>query len=684
MGERRRSLLPALLVALAAVAVHSGSLDGAFLKWDDAMLVSENPAVIEGGLSDLGEMLTPSKNRENYGLEYLPVRDLSNRLDRLLFGMDPWGYHLGNLIYFGLAAAALFGVLLVLLGSRRGAFLGALLFAVHPVATESVACIAHRKDVLMAAFGLLAWFFWLRERRLTALVLFVLAAFSKLPAIAFPPLILLVDLALGRRFDLGRILTTAALFAVAGTSLGISIHVSPAVGEVGWHGGTAGTNALSTGVAFLETVRLLLLPVGLHVGRVNETMTRTGPDAASLGGLAILLALAVVGMIALVRQRRNPSTRGLVVVIATLGFLILQAPYLQIRPFWILFAERYLLLAIVPLAFLVAHFLPRGAGATAGAAILLALLAYGTVQRERDWSDTITLFTDAYEKEPRSYIALDKVGRQLIDRARETEGLAQQRVQERHALMEQAANLGRQGRHAEANRAAMLARGIEQGVGRLLEASRKDYTAARKLFRRAVRVAEELRPLGQATLEEILLNSRQDLINCLIAERRWEDAKTEADRWADDQPDSLLARFFQGLVAQKAGRIPDAAGRYREAIRMTEAQLERTPVAAMIHYNLGILLRNRDGLGTAPSLVAIEKAVEINPEMTMAWIELARGYREVGRWPDVLRVLKAALEREPENPAILNDLAEVLERHLGRRDEAREYRRRLRDLARPR
>jgi tetratricopeptide (TPR) repeat protein len=612
-----------------AVVVHSGSLGGAFLDWDDDWLVSGNPRVVEGGLSDLGDMLDPGGDRKWYGHEYLPLRDLSNRLDRALWGMNPVGYHLGNVLLFGLAAAALLAVIFALTGDRRAAVIGSLLFAVHPITTESVACIAHRKDVLMAAFVLTAWLAWLRERRVLTLVLFVAAVLSKLPAVVFPGLAVLGDLLLKRRFDVRRIAWLAALAAVSLGGVVTSAKVAPALGAAQWHGGSIATNALSVGVAFLEGCRLLLVPVGLHVGRVNEAMTRTSPDAASVAGLALLLALVVGGAVALLGYRRRPTTGRGIVAVAALGLVIVQVPYLQIRPFWVLFAERYLILATVPVCIAAGLLLVRLAPRPrAGAVVVLAIvLSAMTWRRESDWRDTQTLFLDAIEKAPRSYLALEKMGhRRMLE-------------------------------------------------GRLVE--------AKGLLGRAVAATDGYGDLGQAHLDEIAQGARWDLVNVNMGLGLADEARATAGEIRERWPDSWRGPFFEGLIVQSRAMAEDgrsveaklrdlaaAEARYAKALELIEKAREAGETidasVASVHHNLGLIHHMREGHGSERAVAAHERAVEINPDMPEAWEEIAKLYEHRSRWTDAARAWRR--------------MADLYESKLNRRAEASVIRRRAREV----
>ena len=166
-----------------------------------------------------GEMLT--NPHENTGLSWqnlhwalssleysnwYPLTHISHMVDFKMFGKDPWGHHLTNVLLHAANGVLLFLVLRRMSGALWRSLIVAALFAMHPLRVESVAWITERKDVLCAFFGLLALWTYARysEESKTqgggsklfyclTLLFFAFSLMSKSMLVTFPCLLLLLD-----------------------------------------------------------------------------------------------------------------------------------------------------------------------------------------------------------------------------------------------------------------------------------------------------------------------------------------------------------------------------------------------------------------------------------------------------------------------------------------------------------
>ncbi len=150
-------LAPALLVVAVALA-YANSLNAPFL-FDDAGAVTDNPTI--RSLASLDVLRPPVDGSTTTGR---PLVNLSFALNYALSGERVWSYHATNIALHAVAALLLFGLIrrtLSAVSSQLSAFnsaglalAAASLWALHPLQTESVVCIAQRTEILCGVFFL--------------------------------------------------------------------------------------------------------------------------------------------------------------------------------------------------------------------------------------------------------------------------------------------------------------------------------------------------------------------------------------------------------------------------------------------------------------------------------------------------------------------------------------------------
>lgn len=149
--SRNRSLLLAAALVLLLLLAYARSFGGDFL-WDDNLHITENPTIV--GPLGLKEIWTTAR------ANYFPLVLTHLWLVHAVAGLEPVAYHVVTFTCHGIAALLLWQVLRRL--GVPGAWLGAALWALHPVQVESVAWICELKNTQSAVFFLGAVWFWLR------------------------------------------------------------------------------------------------------------------------------------------------------------------------------------------------------------------------------------------------------------------------------------------------------------------------------------------------------------------------------------------------------------------------------------------------------------------------------------------------------------------------------------------
>jgi hypothetical protein len=181
LSARRQSLGLGFLLCAAVAAAYGGTLSHAFI-WDDDLHVYLNPRII--GPQGLWEIWTTAS------ANYFPLVLTNFWIQHALWGLAPVGYHVVTIACHTICAVLLWRVLLAL--RVPGAWLGAALWALHPVQVESVAWISELKNTQSGIFFLLSILFWVRwldadPKTTHGRTTFALALFAALLALLSKP-----------------------------------------------------------------------------------------------------------------------------------------------------------------------------------------------------------------------------------------------------------------------------------------------------------------------------------------------------------------------------------------------------------------------------------------------------------------------------------------------------------------
>src|SRR6266404_1284224 len=137
--------LQAALIVLLTVAAYLPALKAGFI-WDDDSHLTQNPCII--GPLGLKEIWTSSQGF------YYPLVLTSFWLLQKFAGLNPLPYHVLNVLMHAGGAILLWRVLRQL--NVRGAWLGAALWALHPIMVQSVAWVTELKNTQSCLFYLLS------------------------------------------------------------------------------------------------------------------------------------------------------------------------------------------------------------------------------------------------------------------------------------------------------------------------------------------------------------------------------------------------------------------------------------------------------------------------------------------------------------------------------------------------
>ena len=453
--------LPALVFVIATIAFLP-ILSNQFVEWDDYENLVSNPRYRGLGWEQLRWMFTTFHMGP-----YQPLSWVTYGLDYLIWGMNPTGYHLTNLllhaangVFFYFVARRLIAAAFPMPNKEASWQLGvsalfaALMFAIHPLRVESVAWATERRDVLSGFFFLATIYCYLRASSNSdnharsgkwlgaALAAYVLSLLAKATAMTLPVILLILDiyplqrlngdLRTWRRPAERRVLREKIPFAVPAVIFAVIAFIgqqqSAAVKSLESYGIDSRLAQAFYGASFY--VWKTFLPVGLSP--LYEISPRFSPwnPAILIGGAA---TVAITAMLYGLRKRWPAGLACWTYCVVTLGpvlGIVSTGPQLV--------AERYSYLACMSWAVLAGGVLfyvlgrdtqqPKAWAATVTAIIITLILGGLTWKQTMVWQNTSTLWNHVLSLDANSSIAHYNLARFLAKQGKHEAAIAHYRA----------------------------------------------------------------------------------------------------------------------------------------------------------------------------------------------------------------------------------------------------------------
>ncbi len=598
----------AVLGTIAIVCVY-GSVGGAGFLWDDDAHVTANPAML--GAHGLKEIWTSAK------ANYCPLTMTSFWMQHALWGLTPGPYHWVS-VGFHVGCAGLLWLVLKRL-AVPGAWLGAMLWALHPVQAESVAWISELKNTQSGFFYLLSiWFFlrWL-ETKPAVNRDYVLAAFTALLAILSKSSTVMLPVVLGMIGwwkgwrDWRNLRWLAPFFIVSLVASGWTIweqKVNSMASGPEWGHGLLPRFAIA-GKVFWFYLGKLAWPELVFI------YPRWDPQTFGLiEWLPVVAALVLAGVIWWRREALGRST--------TLALGYFAVSLFPVLGFFDVFFFRYsfvgdhfqYLASMGPLALVGAGIGKLETRAPAMFAswavrvgvVALAALSLMTRSQARIYQSNFALWHDTVARNPGAWIARVNLGHELEARGRLD-----------LALSHYEAAVGMKPQFTE----------VEVNFGNaLLQLGRA--TEAIPHFERAIQggrgVAEAHNGMGLS----------------LATVGRSQEAIQHYESALKLRKDYLEARFNLGNTYFALGRKSEAAEAWR-ALTVSAPGFDRA------HANLGAALLDLGQIAAAVS--ELEIAIRLNPRDIATWSNLALAHASVGSFEAAFRVIDQALTLQPDS-----------------------------------
>ncbi|MFH1853995.1 MAG: tetratricopeptide repeat protein [Candidatus Omnitrophota bacterium] len=404
--NKRRDILFIILIILI---VFISSLANDF-AWDDYDLVVSNPFI--KSFSWLKEIFTNQlyKGNEKESNFYRPLQLCSYILDYSLWQLNPFGYHLTNLILHMLNSVILYLLLMGIGLSPQIALFTCLIFGIAPMISGITFYISARADLLAVFFGFLSMLCFIKFTKVNrkifyflSLLFFVSSLFSKEMALTVPFLLMLIVSYSDREKCYARLRMTLPYFLLILLYAAIRTRVFYLRGDdILQQASTAFVPFYARMITDIEVVarylRLFFIPFPLHMDwHINP----------SYSILNIKIFASVVFLAAFFMACRKLYDNNRMVLFGLSWFFIAIVPVLNIYPISVFFGEGWLYLPSVGIFIIVSIFfieiIGRRYGKIARNVLFILFLAYYsvfTMSYSMVWKDSSSLFNNVlkYEK----------------------------------------------------------------------------------------------------------------------------------------------------------------------------------------------------------------------------------------------------------------------------------------------
>jgi tetratricopeptide (TPR) repeat protein len=655
----------AAILALAVFIAYFPSLNGGFI-WDDEILLTQNRLInAPGGMHRIWCTTDP--------IDYWPLTNTTFWIEWRLWEMHSTGCHVTNLVLHIAASLLIWTILRKL--SIPGAFLAALIFALHPVNVESVAWIAQRKNTLSMLFFLLSILWYLKAEMYSSsgqyqschtgakrwywlsFAAFVWAMLSKGSAAVLPALLLGI-IWWRRRLTKRDFLRTAPFFAIAVALTLVNIWFQRS--DVGDNIRDADflERLLGAGTVVWFYLYKALLPLNL-IFIYPQWNIQTNHLVWWMPLLAAVVVTAVLWLY------RNTWTRPL--LFAWGFFCVSLLPVMGFTDVYFmkysLVADHYQYAAIIGVIALLAagwntwqkqaKRLTRWTANCIPVIVTFALVSL-TWQQSTLYSDAMTLYQTTLEKNPKCWMAHNNLGLLLEQKGN---------LQEAMDHYNQSILFNPKNAEAYNNMGYAL-----DSAGRLPEAIAQ-YEQA---LRYKQNFAEAHNNLGVTLIK---MDRTQDAIEHFKQALRLKPTYAEAHNnlgealALSDQSQEAIKSYEQALALKpdfpeaqhNLGRILLQTGRPQESIKYFEQSLKLKPDYFRTHNNLGTALLRTGRLEEA--IEHYKQALRIKPDYIEAYANLASACAKANRPAEAVDFAQKGLElaRSKGQTALAKQFEEFLD-----------------------
>jgi len=420
----QKKIIGVAILLVVTFIGYSNVFQNELTNWDDNQYVVENNTIKEINSKNLKQIFAEYKMGN-----YHPLSMLSLAIDYQMTpkkksetNINPFFFHLTPILLHILTTILVFFLLIQLFNNYYIAFFAALLFGVHTIHVESVVWISERKDVLYSAFYIISLIFYVKYvdtkkslHWIFSFLFFILSLLSKAQAVSLAVTLLAVDYLRNRNFKEIHLWLEKIPYFILALIFGIVAIKAQQEGNAIISTDSESYSFIQrigfAGYAFSTYLFEMILPINLSaINPYPDIINKTMPAYYWLG---LIPSLAVIFILFMIFKKSKEFTFALAFFIINI-FLLLQL----IPVGSAIHADRYAYIPSIGFFTFVGIGINRVAAKNKNLqkplfAILIVyaiVLIFLTLERNKVWKNSLTLWNDTVEKSPKAVVAWNNRG----------------------------------------------------------------------------------------------------------------------------------------------------------------------------------------------------------------------------------------------------------------------------------
>jgi len=647
-----------VFIALLTCLVYVNTLENSFL-WDDYDFILNWPLI--RSLENVPSLLSGSVPRRHPGV-YRPIRGLFYALNYQIWGQNPVGYHFNALLIHLSATILIYFIAASILKNNTTAFMGSLLFGLHPIHTEAISYITASFDQIGIVFFLGAFYFYIRSQMhkeykmimyFVSIFLAVLAFLSYEFTLTLPIIIILYDFCfqrMGKKNIMNKLKVYSPYFLIVLIYVFARCFILKTITRGHYLAGNFYLTMLAMTKAIIKYISLLIFPLNLNVNHTvskgifslyytdlnkEAVLSQSIFDMNIVGSIILILLLLAS---AIILRKKLPIFSFCIGL-----FFISLLPVTNLIPISTLVTEDSLYLPSFGFCLLLAFFvytvynlklkdIYRRIVKISMVIIFIAIALFysaRTILRNKDWRDEITLWSKTFRQSPESSLVNNNLG------------IAYYRIGEYEKAVPYYQN---------------AIRFNPQGIKAYNNLGATYYYLGQ--FNKAISYCKEairLRPHYPGA------NFNLALIYQSLGQ--YQETIYYYKRFLLREPDDLEVNFNLGFIYQYLGQFQEAIPYYKKALQVNHK-------IAQIHHNLGIVYNNLAQYEEAIS--SYQKAIELKPDLVEAYNNLGAIYGNLAQYEEAAVYFLKAAELKPDDAKTHRNLG-LIYNSLGQHQEAERF-----------